>query len=53
MMIVESMIRLELCSVLSDLYRAREALLKARSQQNLAKKVSIVVDIYCKLELNR
>ena len=29
MMIVESMIRLELCSVLSDLYHAREAQLKS------------------------
>ena len=28
-MIVESMIRLELCSVLSDLYHAREAQLKS------------------------
>ena len=34
MMIVESMIRLELCSVLSDLYHAREAQLKSDFKKN-------------------
>ena len=34
MMIVESMIRLELCSVLSDLYHAREAQLKSDPKKN-------------------
>ena len=33
-MIVESMIRLELCSVLSDLYHAREAQLKSDPKKN-------------------
>ena len=47
MMIVESMIRLELCSVLSDLYHAREAQLKsdpkkiALCAQGIKKKLKI------------